>query len=445
MGEHGDIDVLARRYGEWLSEIPSASDSLAAGMFENSGWAPGVPTLRRMRIILRMTIAEESKQLVFFVRRRASQETGLDASLTAEVSPSARPLERTEFGAQDIPVSLVTPPFLELRPTDSQLDELAFGRSERERTELFTLGNDQWLAIWSRKTLLSHKVRAKLWTAGVAREGDWSSALALWAARPLVRAMTRWARNDFEGTHNRLGLVFRRMVEPSESDQLLAALVDAFAKARVAMIRESSPAGLLRRMLTTEYSLSRYEGEVTLRLDENGEIAFEGDDTVQVRFTVRTTEGEHGPRVTVTPAPPDFLASGGLHEAFLAAIREQAVIFDLTDAIRAKLPAITTEETAAFVARAAESATVFRSVRNHDGDWNVFALSGLLLGEERLVVFKCYVRVTEQDGWNVELLKDPEIIHVGLLSDDSGMLDSQTTRYFLRMTSALGTWRRLLP
>ncbi len=428
----------------WAGDVPAAGDQLLVRSAGRCGAAiPGDASalvLRGVQFNWRLLLAREGRRVVFLIfRHDLPREDLFDARLHFRVEPDASPAEPA-IKPREVALRVALPPFLVLRPTPDQVARFGPPGARVDDTVLLALGPEG-------KRILA--VRRPQWLLGLFRASLRYSELpgpqldgAPWPIGPfleLTRAMRAWVAATTAPQTVTIPLPARDTEVREVLYQYLVAYCAARSRLAAAGRRPdlTGPAGAF----PTHHRLAAFDGEVMLRLDEDGRIPERAtDDTIQLRMHFQAREGAGGPEALISVVPPDFLPAGELHERLRGSFAEAPEL----DQLGPKL-GITSAAARQWIRAGHGEATIFRVSRSGHDDTEVMVQEGEIGGRPMLVMLRGVFRIEPGAGPpEPRRLGDVKILYAGTADPSARALSDADVRYFLRMIAALHRWGRLI-
>lgn len=428
----------------WAGDVPGAGDHLLIrsanrGRVGTPGDASAL-MLRGVQFNWRLLLAREGSRVVFLIfRHDLPREDLFEARLQFRVEPDPLPAD-PPTKPRDVALRVALPPFLVLRPTPEQIARFGPPGARVEDTVLLALGAD------GRRILA---VRRPQWLLGLFRASLRYSELpgpqldgAPWPIGPfleLTRAMRAWVSATTAPQTVTIPLPARNTEVREVLYQYLVAYCAARSRLAAAGRRPDlpGPAGAF----PTHHRLAAFEGEVMLRLDEDGRIPEKAtDDTIQLRMRFQARQGTGGPEAVVSVVPPDFLPSGELHERLRGAFAEAPELAQLGGRL-----GISDAAARQWIRAGRGEATIFRVSRSGHDDTEVMVQEGDIGGRPMLVMLRGEFRIESGAGApEPRQLGTVKILYAGTADPAARVLSDADVRYFLRVIAALHRWGRLI-
>lgn len=387
-------------------------------------------------------LARTSKKVVFFFFGRGEKrEVVLDAKLSLTIRASPTP--PAPVSASELEYVWSPPSYLLATPTLEQLRRYArVGGSPGDWAVLILDEAAELVLAIEEPHQKPNPGRIRLTQAGqdqpVERVGS------MWTAEPFVRLFEQiraWITNGREWRAERPLLFAAR----TDVLRILKRIAEAYAVSTQALAdAESSANGIVARALRSRYEVAGFESSVLLRLKRDGSLARQsGDDPFQLRLEIQALRQNGRPRIRLDVRPPDFLATGDIHEAFFEAVRELGPA-DLAEKL--ELPP---DYVAARLDAPAGSASVFRVKREQPArkgepakDTDIFVIHDAGDRLDRFIIFRVECRVfTDERPPRVEIEKNSLRT---LYDRQQQRLHQDAVAYLLRLVSHLQSWTGVL-
>ncbi len=404
--------------------------------------------VRRTALRLNFLIARDGEEvLFFFVKRRLPTVRALSAKIhvVIDASPPLSPQERNAAeraaelpnqSAERTSYRLRVPRFLWARPSPAELGSYAPPGTTRQSGVMFRLGPNATQVL-----ALNHPQDARRTTVSFQSIGQHAIPAPNRASKPfllLAAALRDWLQStSAPATELSLSLPDNPAVQ-TDVQVTLHWLIESYLEMERAAPRDRL-SDSQRRGLSPRYLVSRYDAEIAVCVDHNGQFAtVKSRDTVDIgmRLSVRR---EHARLVAaIDLLPPDFLCAGTLRSSFLQSLEMQ---FQKEPP---KLPSLeSASDWATFFSTANAQAIVFRTNKQGEQDREIFILPGNIDGKERTLMVRCAARVdTKRTPEKVELSECSVCYDSWAI--ESPLLDEETALYFFRLSTALRDWLQLL-
>ncbi len=443
-----------------IADFPRAFAGLVRGIGSTNrrlalaDWA----RMRRRPVTLRQTHTVRSASLrtkvflqkvghevfFFFIRRPATEEVILDLRLDFEVMPSVEDTAPESPALVNATVKL--PSFLVDSPSDQERAVLAAALHEKDPAKIVFLK----LGLF-RMGAISPEDPGRAQVAWMLHDSARASIVYTpLAFNPdpfliLLQAAEDWARSGFrEGSSVSIGAGTTAPRRPLA--KIVRAMLDGWTAACQAAVDSSTadPFDTLRPAL----DIRNYQGEITLRLRADGEIAEKlRDDDFRLRVSLMIENEGAAAAATLVAAPPDFLTGGDLHDRMIDILCEKQNLDHLFS--DTGLPKAARARFEQFIRDAASDALVFRARKDGDRDSELLSFRGDWDDAERLaVVSAIFIVKHTASGLEVKLDvdgADPPLKLVFCdLSSSPPRPGKELPQYLLRLIAHLHNWQLAL-
>jgi len=397
--------------------------------------------LRRADFEWQFNLARQGEHVVFFfVRRDSPVEVVLDATVSFSFEPLPPDSPRPPSG--DTSYRWVVPPFMRWAVTPAEVGMWGPDGASAEDTIFLGLGPSGERVLAARfpggrdLPQLAYAASGRKITFD-ARPGSWP----LGAVLDVVAAMRAWSAADPErGTEVPF---IASHAATSDVVRIVTALAEGWIAADQGgrISAGNREAGIL--VLALDYGIGHLSARVALRLGADGRLAMSHEaDALQLALRVRVARRDPLVVATAAISPPDFLASGVLHEAFGTLVRSDTFAGPLRAALgNAQAPAA---DLAAFLGSATSRWVAFRVARRASHDTDVVVWQGAWGARPRLLVLRVDVVVEVGAAEPVRLASDPRL-RARLLEVDVETIDmlEDEASYFARLLREIYRWRQL--
>ncbi len=415
---------LARQYRAADQSILRASLGAILG---DPAVAPPVIGLNGANLRTRFFIAVQGNRVVFFFRRDTPVRVVMDTSIAFRITPSDVDVRPRSAMADHIRHFVVCPPFVETGAVpEAFIDALGVAASQ-----ILLLRLPEGLLAVVRPEADMRAAWQPAGTTAIRRitvESSESFVLVL----SLAEAIGRWVSSRFEEADaiplDITGLASRTPVLHEIFHSLCQAWCEAW--------NETVAAG--PDAWNTAAEVRDYKASIVLRLRPDGSVARDDDgDPFQLLLTIAIGMVDGSPQSRIVVAPPDFLASGPLHNALLVALNSD----DGASETAARLGISWQDDFVrlrTFLLGAIPTALVLRT--RDGGQESALVIYSAQIGAQRcaLVLSSGFdIRGDDDVRWVPDSIR---IVHSSLPFGTAPLPQPDLVRYCLRLLAALRDW-----
>lgn len=382
---------------------------------------------------------QEKKVVFFFIRKKGAFEMVLDAKVQARFKPVME--KELSILNPDVPVYWQPPPVFELMDEEASRDFAPKGLLPANVLPPVALKQLPSMILFQAKDDVEDFILLRTEDGFIAKSDD----LDLWQIIELYDQFRSWLQGDSEGEP--LAIDVEKM-DSADLREVLEAFRTSYVGIHNFAATSLAKTGTkLWETLQPHYALDHYRAEILLRLDKDGNIAFQLEEEpfqLQAFWEPFYHKGE--PSLLLTVYPPDFLVSGALFEAFLGFLEDHKVL------LQSEL-GVSESVVAAAIENAPDRAYIFRqqkglSVKNpgqvitRDLDTQMFLLPYQVGKEWSALIFLAVFQVNfEGEQPQVEWVPREGITN---LVRPSGKVQKQALRYLGKTLKYLRQWREMV-